>query len=255
VAVVVHELYLPPRTPWLALLGLLQRRQLHAVLASAHAALTPVPAWLPALWAAGHPDLAVRLAPIGATLPVSPASRAEARAGLGLTDDQMVIGVISPAAGGFLRDWVQRAVDATAGIARVHWLACGFGSEVLGIPRVHPLGALPGPELARVVRALDLAVAPYVDGLTMRRSGAMLALASGVPVVSSTGQLFDFRLSEYTSCEPSADAFAARVALLARSAETRAALGRRSAEAGPVTSPTVLADALLDALAAPRPAA
>jgi glycosyltransferase involved in cell wall biosynthesis len=255
VVVVVHELFLPPRNPWHALLSWRQRRQLGAILASAHAALTPVPAWLERIRSAGPRELMVRVAPIGATIPPTAASRAEARAVLGLADDAVAIGIISPAAGGFLHEWVGRAVAATADLAHVRWIACGYGSDRLELAGVQATGPLSGPDLARCVRALDLVAAPYFDGLTMRRSGAMLALASGVATVSSTGHLFDFRLAEYAACEPDAEGFAARLSQLARNAEARGLLSRKAAEAGAITSPTALADAILDVLSTPRPAA
>jgi glycosyltransferase involved in cell wall biosynthesis len=141
----------------------------------------------------------------------------------------------------------------------VRWLVFGRGSDRAPFdaerPGVRTLGEVPTAELARTVRALDLLVAPYVDGLTMRRSSAMAALACGVPVVSSTGHLFDFRLAEFAACEPDAGAFASRVALLARDPDARAAAARRAAEAGRVSSPATLATAILEVLVAPRAAA
>jgi hypothetical protein len=57
----------------------------------------------------------------------------------------------------------------------------------------------------------------------------MLALAHGVPTVSSTGPLFDGRLMELAACESTPDAFASRLARLVMNLGERSALAARTA--------------------------
>ncbi|HVO35803.1 MAG TPA: hypothetical protein VMT21_09575, partial [Gemmatimonadales bacterium] len=234
VAVFVHEPYVPfTRLPWLVT-GWPMRWQLRFILRRAAFAYAPVPRFVEIAQRYARPETSVRLAPVGATLPVARESRAQARQALGLADGTIAIGVFSPAAAGLLLDWVDRARAALEDRADVVWVCFGFGSERL--PRETGSGDRllrvadhePGA-VARTMRALDLAAQPYVDGLTMRRTSAMLALAHGVALVSSTGPLFDPRLAALAACEDTAEVFAARLVRLVDDAGERAALTARSA--------------------------
>jgi hypothetical protein len=96
-------------------------------------------------------------------------------------------------------------------------------------------------KVAATMRALDIAAAPYLDGLTMRRSGAMLALATGIPTVSSQGHLFDPAMASLAACEPDADAFAATLGRMVADPAARAALAARTANYGRIASIEALA--------------
>ena len=56
-------------------------------------------------------------------------------------------------------------------------------------PRLHAAGALSATALAQHVRACDVLVQPYPDGISSRRTSAMAGLALGVPVVTTDGRL------------------------------------------------------------------
>ena len=246
VAVFVHEPYVPfTRLPWLVT-GWPMRWQLRFILRRAAFAYAPVPRFVDIARRYARPATAVRLAPVGATLPVAGEGRAAARRALVLADGTIAIGVFSPAAAGLLLDWVDRSRAALAGRADVVWVCFGFGSERL--PRERASGGRlirvtdHDPRVvARTMRALDLAAQPYVDGLTMRRTSAMLALAHGIALVSATGPLYDPRLAALAACESTADAFAARLARLADDAGERAALTARAAGYGELASVEALA--------------
>jgi glycosyltransferase involved in cell wall biosynthesis len=64
-------------------------------------------------------------------------------------------------------------------------------AEDLGdrIARVFSPGLLPSTEIAEYLRASDLALQPYPDGASGRRTTLMAALANGVPVVTTVGIL------------------------------------------------------------------
>ena len=50
-------------------------------------------------------------------------------------------------------------------------------------------GRLPPPDVAAALRACDLLVQPYPDGVTTRRTSVMAGLANGVPIVATDGAL------------------------------------------------------------------
>jgi hypothetical protein len=250
IALIIHEPFVPfTRLPWLVT-GFPQRWQFGYMLRRCSHVYAPLPRYAEIGRRYGGPDTVVAVAPIGATLPVSPVARADARRALGLTDGMVAIGVFSPAASGFGHDWIAAAATRLASRADVTWVRYGFGSDralpgyPIG-PNVITVGETDPDTVGRVTRALNLAAAPYVDGLTMRRSGAMLALAHGIPTVSSTGHLFDPRLREMADCEPTPEAFAARLERLVLDAEERRKLALRSHRYHAIASVDILAGRLL----------
>ena len=253
-ALFVHEPFVPfTRLPWLVT-GVLQRLQLRCLVRAADRVFTPVPGFADICRGYRTDPDAVVLAPIGANFDPSALTRAEARAQLGLRGDTVAIGVFSPAASGYRPDWVRQAMDLLATNPAVRWIVFGFGSERLfgaGAPaNVTALGTLDRAAVSDAARALDLFVAPYEDGLTMRRGGAMLALRNGIALVSSTGHRFDRALAQYAACEPHAAAFASRVAALVADPEARDAWATRAAASRDVSSIDALADLVIRDLAA-----
>ena len=233
IGVVLHEPYVPfTRLAWLVT-GWPMRWQLRYVLRRAAFVYAPAPHYVEIArkYATGAK---VKLAPIGATLPVSTVTRESARLKLGLASGVVAIGVFSPAAAGFNRAWIEEAGKRLAGYTQVAWVVFGFGGDLvlrdpppgLKLIRVHDDD--PGV-ITRTMRALDIAAAPYTDGLTLRRSGAMLALAHELPTVSSTGPLFDHRMMELAACESTSEAFAARLARLVMNPGERSTLAARTA--------------------------
>lgn len=215
-AAYVHEPFVPlTRLPWL-ITGLPQRLQLRQLLRGARAVYTSVPqfALLCRRWS-GRDD--IQVAPVGATIEPSRLSREAARAALGIGEGEVAIGVFSPAASGFLRSWIDVAAARVAARRQVRWFIFGHGSDASAFRRFDAATLLgPGPpeRMADNMRAMDIAASAYVDGLTLRRSSAMLALASGVPLVSNVGHLFDPSLAELAACERTQPAFADRIAKL-----------------------------------------
>jgi glycosyltransferase involved in cell wall biosynthesis len=54
---------------------------------------------------------------------------------------------------------------------------------------VHATGALSAAELSRHISACDVMLQPYPDGISSRRTSAMVALAHAVPMVTTAGAL------------------------------------------------------------------
>ena len=55
--------------------------------------------------------------------------------------------------------------------------------------RVYATGALASEELSLHIGACDVMLQPYIDGVSSRRTSTMVALAHGVPVVTTSGKL------------------------------------------------------------------
>ncbi|HXY69988.1 MAG TPA: hypothetical protein VEH62_11105 [Gemmatimonadales bacterium] len=251
-AVVLHEPYVPfTRLPWLVT-GWPMRWQLRYLLRRAAFVYAPVPRYVE-IARRYAPGAKVKLAPIGATLPPSTLTREAARLKIGLQSGMIGIGVFSPSAAGFQRQWIEEAARKLAGHMQVAWIVFGFGGDLVLREPVPGTRVVHVPDhdpevITRIMRALDIAAAPYVDGLTMRRSGAMLALAHGVPTVSSTGPLFDPRLAELAACEETSAAFATRLTRLVLNPGERAAMAARAQGYRTKASVEVLARQLLNDL-------
>jgi glycosyltransferase involved in cell wall biosynthesis len=104
--------------------------------------------------------------------------------------------------------------------------------------RVHHTGLLSAKDAAAAIRACDVMVQPYPDGVTTRRTSVMAALANGVATVSTMGNLTERIWSETSAValEPAgtASAVAARVVQLVEAPAARASLsqaGRRAYDA------------------------
>ncbi len=200
----VHETWVPPtRLPWLAL-GPIQRRQLRRVLGEVDAAVTPVPAWAELL---AHDT---RVVYVGSNLGEAPP---------GVTTSHPLPGpvVFSPFAAGLRWEWIVAAVDTIG--ADPPLVLVGADEEeaqanhVLARwhrPEWDYRGRLPAEDVLSVLARAPLVLAPFVDGLTGRRTSAMTALSAGVPLVSSTGHLFDPLFGTGpVPCPSTRDAFAA----------------------------------------------
>ena len=229
IAVFVHEPYVPfTRLVWWVT-GWPMRLQFRAVVRLADVVYAAVPDFLARARRVARPATRLVAVPVGATIPVAAITRAAARRSLGLAEAEIAVGVFCPRAAGALAGWLARAASR---VERVRWIFFGTGSERApdGFPaaaRAQCLGWMSAERASEVFRALDLAAAPFADGLTMRRTSAMAALAHGVPLVSSRGDLFDADLAEAAVCASSPDAFADAVGTLAGDPGMRARQGRR----------------------------
>jgi glycosyltransferase involved in cell wall biosynthesis len=82
---------------------------------------------------------------------------------------------------------------------KARFICIGRGSDrfAAALGRQHPslarridaTGVLPHGDIAAALRACDVVVQPYPDGVTTRRTSLMAALANGVAIVSTAGAL------------------------------------------------------------------
>lgn len=177
----VHEPWVPPtRLPWLVL-SPIQRRQLRNLMRASDTVVTAVPAWKQML-------AADEIVHVGSTLGEAP------RPGQSELLEAAV--VFSPFAAGLDWDWIAAAAAALGNDLIV------VGASAVEM-RTHPivkryarrsweyLGRLPEHDVLIALAHARLILAPFVDGLTARRTSAMAALSTGARVLSNTGPLFD----------------------------------------------------------------
>ena len=97
--------------------------------------------------------------------------------------------------------------------------------------RVDVLATTDAGDIAAALRACDVLVQPYPDGVTTRRTSVMGALSTGVPVITSDGPLTEavWRDSKAVSLVPAGNhaGFGERARALAADAAERHTLGCR----------------------------
>lgn len=102
-------------------------------------------------------------------------------------------------------------------------------------PQVAATGALPADQVAPYLRACDLLVQPFPDGVTCRRTSVMSGLANGVPVVTNLGDLSEpfWAGSRAVAVAPTPDptlVVTVAATLMQLTPEERLAIARRGAE-------------------------
>jgi glycosyltransferase involved in cell wall biosynthesis len=113
--------------------------------------------------------------------------------------------------------------------------AAGLGQDHPGLAeRIEATGLIGARDVAAALRACDVVVQPYPDGVTTRRTSVMAALANGAATVSTDGPLTEsvWRDARAVALAPASDprALAAAVVTLLHDPDARAALataGRR----------------------------
>lgn len=240
VRVMFHEpfFYFGLWRPWRNALAVVQRAMAAILLRAATRVYYSTDTWRRLLAPYG-PQAAVEVLPIPATIPtdVPAADVSDARAAL-TRGGALLIGHF-----GTYGDHVGQELDVILPAllrrlpdARV--LLVGKGSETFArrLPaefrdRVASTGRLPGAEAAAALRACDLLVQPYPDGVTTRRTSVMAALTTSVPVLTTSGALTEpvWAQSSGVALTPSGDvrALVDTAAALAADPASRAALGAR----------------------------
>jgi glycosyltransferase involved in cell wall biosynthesis len=137
--------------------------------------------------------------PSGSNLPDARGERESVRRELGL-EGSFVVATLSTGHPSHLTSYVEKAlarlaaedVDAT-------FLQLGAGAtsvEVPGRMRVERLGFQPPERLGALVAAADLFLAPFVDGVSTRRTSFMAGLCEEVAVLGTHGPLTDLMLMD-----------------------------------------------------------
>jgi glycosyltransferase involved in cell wall biosynthesis len=126
---------------------------------------------------------------------------------------------------------------------RIALVGDGGPAFLAELARTHPAvarcayasGRLDPARVAAALRACDVLLQPYPDGITTRRTSAMAGIANGVPTVTTAGALTEpvWADTGAVAFVPAgdADAFVEKVDTLLRDTAAREALGRRAASA------------------------
>jgi glycosyltransferase involved in cell wall biosynthesis len=141
-------------------------------------------------------DAPVTLLPVGSNIPRIEMTKAEARAHVGLAPDAFVAGIFGTMRTSRMMGSIQDAVFALHDRdPRTCVLYVGPDGDVVrsafpGVP-VLDAGRLPADDVSIHLTAMDLHLAPFIDGLSTRRGSAMAGLQHGVPTVSNVGTTTD----------------------------------------------------------------
>lgn len=236
VALMVHEPYLTGDRARDMALGLAQREQLRLMCSLADTVLVSIEPWQRLLdrWRGARP---VSHLPVGSNLPDAREAREAMRGKLGLRDSEVVVAAFDSPHPGRSRVLAEIAARAAAGAGATRLLLLGAQATAYdGLPlRTTMPGALSAPCLAAHLAAADIFLAPFVDGVSTRRTTLIAALQHGLPIVGTEGDLTDPELRSGRSCmvlvspdEP--QAFGAATASLVQDTHGRLVAGRGSRE-------------------------
>jgi glycosyltransferase involved in cell wall biosynthesis len=234
---VVHEPFVVMPGLRYSIMGAVQRQQLGALMRLADAVLATTETWLPVLGGV-RPGMRVGLLPVGSNMPDHRGDRAATRDALRASAETLVVSTFGMTHPHQFVGHVAAAVEVA--LEDGHEIVfVSLGREPDELPVRHPRLRVvsPGPmeaaELARLLAAADLFLAPYCDGATTRRTSLMAALQHGLCVVTTKGAGRDRALREPAlALVPVSDraAFAARSRALAGDAAARRRYGRAARE-------------------------
>jgi glycosyltransferase involved in cell wall biosynthesis len=200
VCLIVHETYVPAENWRWAIMGAWQRRQLKQLLALSDVVFATIETRVRELANLGAPR-PVEYLPVGSNLPDMRHVRTAARERLGIVTEALAIGAFGtghPARR--TNDIARAAISAAACGVEVVVLNLGAGAppidDVPPTVRVITPGRLDAAAVAEHLAAADMFVAPYLDGVSTRRTTVMAALQHGLPVVGTDGPLTDDLLRE-----------------------------------------------------------
>ena len=235
-AVMVHEPFVPIKTPQFAVMATWQRWQLWRLGQCADVLFFSIEPWAKRFqkW---FPRKPVHHLPVGSNIERVKITRPEARVRLGIAPETVVLGVFGTASSGRLLGWVKDALDAlhSDGIP-AQLLYVGPDSQgicaALGSENIIAGGPFPAEEVSRRLSAMDIYLAAYIDGVSTRRGAFMAALQHGIAAVATCGPLTDKLLEQEAGqaflladvADPKA--FTAAVVTLAQDTEQRQQLGQ-----------------------------
>jgi glycosyltransferase involved in cell wall biosynthesis len=184
--VMVHEAWVAMVDWRTCLMGTYQRAQLRSLLLLADVLLVSTEYLRGALGSS-----AVHV-PVGSNISPSVVTREHARRELGLRDELVVtlFGTGNPHRMLAHPEAALAALVEERGATNLRVLNLGAGAGPLRVPpglRVDTPGSLPADELSRCLRASDVLLLSFSDGVSTRRGTLMAGLEHGLPVVSLSG--------------------------------------------------------------------
>jgi glycosyltransferase involved in cell wall biosynthesis len=235
VRVMFHEpfFYFGLHRPWRNVLALVQRRMATVLLRSAERVYYSTESWCRLLEPYGSPP-SVEVLPMPATIPVDVAEEVVARVKARYGGDPLIghFGTYGDHVAGELAAIVPPLLQR---LPQARLLLAGRGADVFVRRLEHGargstdvLNEQDGLAIAAALRACDVLVQPFPDGVTTRRTSMMAALSSARPVVTTRGALTEAvwdgeSVAVAAAGQPAR--FVEEVARLAADAARRKALG------------------------------
>lgn len=194
-APIFHETMVP-RWPWkFAVMRVWQSATFRRLCRLADTSFVSTMRWQPQV-ARVRPGLPCHHLPVGSTIPLCEIAPAEARAALGLRPNTIHLGAFGQAHISRHFDWIAHTADAflRAGHEVALVYAGPHGDAFRALKPAAPLidlGVQPADRLGLCLRAMDLVLAPYSDGISTRRSSAAVPIQHGIPVATTRSRWTD----------------------------------------------------------------
>jgi len=175
-----------------------QLRMMRTLLAAAHRVYLSIPGWLPMLEPFMRPGATLTWLPVPSAIPVRvhPEATASIRARYG--DGRPLVGHFGTY-GDAIVALLERTLQNLAVLSDCHVLLLGDRSDVacrdliaaqpLLAGRLFATGHLAAQDLSHHIAACDVMLQPYPDGISSRRTSAMVALSHGRAIVTTAGWL------------------------------------------------------------------
>lgn len=195
VAAMFHETMVPA-WPWkFAVMHLWQSRLFRQVCRLSDAAFVSTTRWQPQVTRACA-SLPCHHLPVGSNIPLDETARDAARQTLDLPSGALVLGIFGSAHVSRQLDWIAAAAleIRKAGreiiVAHVGPDAAKIRDAMPGL-QVRSFGEQPADRVGMHLRAMDVLLAPFCDGVSTRRGSVMAGLQHGVPVITTASSWTD----------------------------------------------------------------
>ena len=200
VTVMFHETQVPDRPFKLWVMRQWQNRQLRALARLADAIFVSTTRWIAEVKEV-FPKAVCHHLPVGSNLPSSQLSYESAREKLKIPPETLVLGMFGSSHPSRMTDWMRAAVRGAASVQdKLVVLYVGkdgqsFREVCSGFPFMDE-GPLPAEAAADRMRAMDLLISPFIDGISTRRGSAIAGFQHGVAVASTWANHTDALLRE-----------------------------------------------------------
>ena len=190
-AVMFHEAFVPAISWKFAVMATWQRLQLRQLGRAADAAFFSIQPWTQR-YQSWFPHTPATHLPVSSNIARISLSRNEARERLGFTDDDFIVGLFGTAHISRMLPLIGDTLRALAKAGHnVTLLYIGPNEEAVrahsGGARLYAGGRLPGDEVSRRFAAMDMYLAPFLDGVSTRRGSFMTALQHEIAVIGNRG--------------------------------------------------------------------
>ena len=189
VATMFHETMVPA-WPWkFAVMHLWQSRLFRQVCRLSDLAFVSTTRWRPQVSRA-HPRLPCHHLPVGSNIPLDETPHAAARKKLDLPEKALVLGIFGSAHISRQLDWIAAAARDVGKTGR-QVIVAHVGPDTAKIAQAMPnlqvrsFGELPANQVGMHLRAMDVLIAPFSDGVSTRRGSVMAGLQHGLPVITT----------------------------------------------------------------------